>query len=785
MMILELGLDRQAVLEAVSKDPILSTTQNKNDSKPVHNIDDLLRLNNDIIAQDETLTAQLEDLTKLKTFRDLVMEFNANLELYEFENCYYSLKSLRNKIKNYNLILLRQSFHFQRSLMKYIDSMHLRLIDSIYKLLFENFWIIEDNKSIKFNSTVTVDSNEINYDSFILLLDQLFFSDSVENDWFLNDMDICPEAEDARKKLFDVDSNFIKYDKLINTIKANIFNPDIKFGYDRENNLLEFNNISKDHKIESIINSFKGLIHFLENIKTNITTATATIIDPLGVIINNELLKFVRNNATLILYNNTNKTYINDIKSINDGLIKLSKDCLNWHYTSYELESLMNDKSLYYNILIDQNFNETIAEFKNLINENKNWTLQRETVTIANPTPSIKEVKSKIDSEDNWGWGEADETSKDDKHPKQEKVVVQTEDPIHEDDIENDAWNDEIDLDLDDLDETAPTNNNEGIVEATTEDHDAWDDEWDIDNDELDAAPVATEMKNQVSYTLEVTKLPEFIHYCIESFENKCSETKSLNKDYYNFKLESLQTVIFIMVQTSYAEKEWWQFYNDCKYSTAKEANLTTISSSLQQFMDGLVIRHKLLIKQTITNQLKELQRNEVNPSWSPILDTLLPHIMKELFEPLAHIQHVLQEYQYIVLEMIDFIYNKCIIDVVVKWDIISEKNSENLGELIALISQNICIDLFDQQLRQLAPTQLQQQPHLIKYKQMREKFQLIGKFLPLHMKDIMEMFYNGDFYLFPTEEIIQWITLLFADTPLRQDAITDIYEVREAANED
>ncbi|CAL9738601.1 protein transport protein Dsl1p [Monosporozyma servazzii] len=781
-MISTLGLDRQTVLEAVSKDPILSSTHNTDDNKSIHNLDHLLKLNNEILTQDETLTTQLDDLTKLKTFRDLVMEFNANLELDEFENCYYSLKSLRNKIKDYNFILLRQSFHFQRSLMKYIDAMHSRLIDNIYKLLFEKFWIIEENKSIEFNSTITVDSNELDYDSFILLIDQLFFSDSMDGGWFLNDMGICPEAENVRKKLLDIETTFINYDKLINIIKTNIFNPYIKFEYNTIQNVLQFNKMSEDDKVSNIIESFKCLTNFLNFVKAKTSMNTSTIIDPLGVIINNELLKFVRNNAPLLLYNNNNtdNSHIKDIKCIDDGLINLSKDCLNWHYTSHELDSLINDKSLYYNVLIDQNFNETVNEFRSLIHDNKNLFLQKNTVNVEVPSIEIMGNKQQVESTDNWdGWGEED-LKRDEPQQKEIKQAA-INDPM-EDDVEDDAWNDEIDLDLDELDQAVPEEKKEETPEALTEDHDAWDDEWDIDHDELENIDINSQKKRE-NVSFEITKLPEFIHNCIKSFENKCSDIQSQNEDYYNVKFESLQTVISIMLQSSYPENEWWQYYNDCKYSTMKDSNLTVISSSLQQFLTGLVIRHKMIIKQTINKQLNELKINENNPSWSPILDTLFPHVTKELFGPLSHIKHFTPEYQSILLDMIDFIYNKCIIDIILKWEIISEKNSENLGELITLVSQNVCIDSFEQQLRQQAPQQLQ--PHLIKYKQLREKFQLIGKFLPLHMKDIMEMFYNGDFYLFDTQEIVQWITLLFADTPLRQDAITDIYEIREAAIED
>ena len=108
--------------------------------------------------------------------------------------------------------------------------------------------------------------------------------------------------------------------------------------------------------------------------------------------------------------------------------------------------------------------------------------------------------------------------------------------------------------------------------------------------------------------------------------------------------------------------------------------------------------------------------------------------------------------------------------NIVLGWETISEKDSEHLARFISSL-----LDVTEN-------TNLNDVPL---YKEYRAKVGLIAKFLPLHLKDIMSMFYDGDFYLFSTEEIIQWVKLLFADTPLREGAINEIYEIRAAATDE
>lgn len=798
-MLLSLGLDTQTILESISKDPLLCTTSKRNEENDGSNnndtclrnskVEDLIIENANLSVQDNELTKKLDDLNKLKTFRDLIMEFNANLELFEFENCYYSLKTLRNKVKSYNTILSRQSYSFQRSVMKYIDLMHLRLVENIYKLLLEQFWIIDnkDCKFIIFSSKISIDSEgELEYDSFISMTNQLFFVNSLENEWFLKDMGMCSESEKVRKMLIEIDLNFIKCNNLVNLIKKNIFNPNIKFEYNKGMNVnatttitttTNNNNDNGDKlsfirmttgewnkaNLETVLHSVKSLIDFLQALK--VSPYNTIIIKDIGEVIIKELVKFVKSNAASILFNDTNNSYLNEIKSINDALIQLAANVSNFIFDGSKIINLIEDKDLYYKILIDQNFNESIDIFKKNLKSNQNWM-------------EIKDIIQLDKLEDN---NDENETKIEGTQKKLERPIDPISEPSidsvdNDDDIE-DAWNSEIDINIDDLDEDLKKLPDK---EAKNEDQDAWDAEWDIGNEIEDDI----HFQDKDRGTIKVTKINQFIIECNQLFEKKCHKLVNVQRDYYSQKLQNLQNSIFVMIQSSYLESEWWQLYIDCRYTSMKEPKLTYISSLSDEYLTTLLIKHKIHIKAAINNQLAELERHEENPSWSPLIDDLLPYTERQLLEPLSNLKNFPIEYENKTLDLIDYIYNKSIINIVLRWDIISEKNSENLSELMTLIYSNIYIDSFEKELQRLSPTSNPSQ-NLIKYKEIRDRFQLISKFLPLHLKDIMGMFYNGEFYLLSTEEIVAWITLLFADTQLRKDAITEIYEIREAANED
>lgn len=240
-----------------------------------------------------------------------------------------------------------------------------------------------------------------------------------------------------------------------------------------------------------------------------------------------------------------------------------------------------------------------------------------------------------------------------------------------------------------------------------------------------------------------------------------------LQNTYFTYKLSLLQTTFFA-IAVAHCPPEWWMVFVDMRETYKDNIKLFRLQELSARYLESnRLIRQKRVWK-LIQQQLQEFHEKENSPSWSITLEELIPFIQTEIISPLIQIGG--EESDRELIRFLQFLFTNCITDVILKWDIISEKNSENLGKLISLISSNVEVP------------SLGNSPQ---YKEMCAKFDLVGRFLPLHLREITDMFYNGDFYLFSTEEIVLWIKLLFADTPIRKDAISDIYEIRQAATED
>lgn len=235
----------------------------------------------------------------------------------------------------------------------------------------------------------------------------------------------------------------------------------------------------------------------------------------------------------------------------------------------------------------------------------------------------------------------------------------------------------------------------------------------------------------------------------------------------FKYKANLLQTVFFSISSTKYGN-EWWQFYNDMKFTFDQNNDMKRLQELIYNYMETNLQNTKKISKRILSSQLQQFQRNENNPSWNDTLDNFLPFLEEELANITTHITQE-DSFRYIT-RLFSFIFEDVIIQNILSWDIISEKNSENISELLKLI---------------ITSTQIDSLNTYPKYRELYERVNIVAKLLPLHLKEIMEMFYNGDFYLFATEEIITWIKLLFAETPLRKDAIDDIYEIRNTPTED
>ncbi|CCF58034.1 hypothetical protein KAFR_0D03860 [Kazachstania africana CBS 2517] len=759
--------DRETLISLVEQNLIL---KNKN------TIDDPSLEMNKILEEESKLSEELRDLTKLKTISSLLKEVNVNFELLEFENCYYSLKSLRSKLTENNSVFIKQTYRFQRSTALYIDSLHSKLIDSIHEVITTKFWNITSN-TIKFNPKIKIGDDDVQFDytEFMSFAKSSFFTKDTSSSefWFLATMELGDYKENVRSKLNDINRNFIEFNNIIGSIKNLIYDDSVNVTYSTQDNILSFQKGESNDYLEKIIEKSQAIVNFLT--ETFLPNNLYVIVSEVGSLLSTELFKTAKSNASQLLRDRKNPL-IDLVRSINSSLIKLSNEIKsNWKYNGSDIDHLLNDEKVYINLLIDKTFDAEIKMLRESFKNKENFTVNAKVpfATAAKyennqtilPRGKKNEEPSKSTgedhAEDDWGWDP--------------ELDVSSEKGVEID--EDDAWDDHIDLNIDEDDTVnQETNNHDHTSKADVASigpdvDDGWDDEWDIGENLSSPKKTKAELSiNAETLSVEITKLPTLFKKSLQNFLGDCEKIGFNKSDaqYFEYKLNLLQTSFFAIATAHFNKDNWYQLYIDTRQICSENSNLLRLEELATRFLENNIFVREKTAYNLISMQLKELMTNERNPSWESVIEHLLPFIQHEIIEPLTRIGG--EESMNEIIKFFNFLYNDCIVRVIQQWDIISEKNSENISELVSLVASNTDV------------------PHLHnipKYKELRDKFIFIGKFLPLHLKEIMELFYNGDFYLFSTQEIIQWLRLLFADTPIRKNAIDDIYEIREVALED
>lgn len=763
---MERSLSKEYVVQSLLNDPNFIKEQNQESS-----LDE-----GSLLAKDSQLSEELHDLIELKTVSSLIKESQVNYELFELENCYYSLLNLNKKLKS-NHAFLKQSVHFQRSVAIFVDNLHTKLISSMFDIMETGFWNVSDN-SVEFKETIEFGQDKVpfQYDDFVSFLKKALFPDnSVDNaHWLIADIIHTDAQVELRNKLNLMFSNYVEQLQVVKLIKSTLFSNEHKFEWSNDSKNKLTVSTSSNITVQNKLESFKNLLGFLESGISNIDRIT--ILNKIGKIMETEFIRFVKIHAADIL-DEKNKSKKDQITEVNKQLKAISNNSnCNWHYQEEEIDKLLNDKQLFKNLLLDRTIENGINEIRTILLE-KSWKT-KSTIQIDNIEYNPERQSSKNQNEeevheetnDQWEWNE-DEENKETK--TEEEFPVKTDD----EDIE-DGWGDEIDLDLDEEDGNNPHEKIEATEpkpdDNTVEDEaDGWDDEWNIDEDldeHNDQKNIDSKLENTTkSDTIQVTQLPKAFFETVDKIRAEVRKIDSslLDSEYFRYKFNVLQTFLFATSLPHY-HREWWQFYNDMRFIATKDKSLVRIQELVYNYMETNLQNSKKIANRTLLAQLEEFKRNEKNPSWSETIDVLLPFLQEELTNVTKYING--QEGVKYIINLFQFIFEELIIQNILHWEIISEKNSEDIAELLSLLLSN---------------TENERLKNVPRYKELYERVAVIARLLPLHLKEIMEMFYNGDFYLFTTDEIVTWIKLLFADTPLRRDAIEDIYEIRRTALED
>lgn len=134
--------------------------------------------------------------------------------------------------------------------------------------------------------------------------------------------------------------------------------------------------------------------------------------------------------------------------------------------------------------------------------------------------------------------------------------------------------------------------------------------------------------------------------------------------------------------------------------------------------------------------------------------DTELPTTNTELFKMF-------------ILELLDFI-NNLVLEIIIDSDEITEFQSEKFTSFLESLQSWEAIYL----------AKLGEQPtNLATYNKTKQAVLLINR----HLKEIMEIFYQGELYDFTTDELIKVIKNVFVPSDLREDCIGEIIEIRNS----
>lgn len=741
--------DKDHVITELLKDPVYLSRHNSLASHP--------KDENDLYALETKLEEELHDLKDLKIVSSLVKETQVNLDLMELENCYYSLYNLSKKLKS-SRSFLKQSLHFQRSVAVHVDELRIKLLSTIYDILATKFWSISES-SFEFHPDIKWKEEEfmMKYEEFKSFVSKSFFPDNAINNshWLITDIIHSEEQERMRNKLKDIYINYIDFASLTKAVKDALFSDEYEFEWS-DNNYTKLLITKRGALcIQKRIESFNNLLSFLEKGISN--SDKFKLLTNLGKAIGIEFLRFVKSNATGIIDKNANSIKQQTLL-LNDRLKTISEQSGAWNFDSDQISKLLNDEILYKSLLLDGVLGRAISDVRKLI-ANESWKSKTK-ITLKN-SEMLNDSKEKEISQDNvgdeWEWNE-DEMD-DDVHNSTSKVPNSKSEDLNDDE---DGWADEIDVDLED----------EINTKETEPEDDAWNDEWDVEEDIKSTHSNKNSKSTHVINTTEEVTITELPKKFLNIMEKLLEDARAIDVNLpltedFKYKANLLQTVFFSISSTKYGN-EWWQFYNDMKFTFDQNNDMKRLQELIYNYMETNLQNTKKISKRILSSQLQQFQRNENNPSWNDTLDNFLPFLEEELANITTHITQE-DSFRYIT-RLFSFIFEDVIIQNILSWDIISEKNSENISELLKLI---------------ITSTQIDSLNTYPKYRELYERVNIVAKLLPLHLKEIMEMFYNGDFYLFTTEEIITWIKLLFAETPLRKDAIDDIYEIRNTPTED
>lgn len=337
-----------------------------------------------------------------------------------------------------------------------------------------------------------------------------------------------------------------------------------------------------------------------------------------------------------------------------------------------------------------------------------------------------------------------------------------------EEDEKEEGWNDEW---QDDWDEPqSPVKQKQEVVEEQRkeeEEEDQWDDGWqeDWDQDSPVQSPVKSSVQSAVktkpetvdieksptsptdSTSMKVTKLPLQLVEIVNDFYGESSSDESLLIS----TILSLSTVTYPSINESFLQ------YNDLQYLYK---NLPM--EKLDKFSNNLI----KTLQNNVSNELIQLL---VNHSLEYDQDKLLPEIVlwfdNKINLDLKHTNTI--KFIDIILYAMDFI-NNWITNSIFSMEDIGEETGARLMALISNIEQAFIV-IIEVKLSSLG---VEMPPSF-------HKLDNVKFIINNHLVEIIERFYQGEFYDLSTNELVTCLKQCFIKSDLRDNYINEIVEFR------
>ncbi|CCH42611.1 hypothetical protein BN7_2155 [Wickerhamomyces ciferrii] len=669
--------------------------------------------------RDYEITQELQQLREFWIVSTLLKETEVNLDLFEFENVLYSLKNFEKKIKS-------DSFDTKLIILEKLQAEH----DRLYNLTIENIgtsWskLIEvQESSVTFNAEVDINGNTVLYESVSDVIKSNDLQLKVPNSNIIHLVDqklLTPLTKGSSLELTD---NKI----IINPIAENI-EDQIK-SISNLANFISF--IPEDQQITNYISP--RLFEWLKEVITN----------NIDLIYSNKQLQQEFLKLGQFLSERSFKR--NDLQNwINNELNEIAVE----KYVDQHIEKIRElvrnlDKSVLQNLVVRE-----LTASPHELEQKPNITHQ-DPVKKSAPEPKITEDIND-DEEDGWGWDD-EEIEFDEPLKESTDLKAETETETKDDDF-NDDWDWNDDEETEEVQEKLkpkpkPKSKLVSKLSKKNQIH---------SNESSRQSTPGPSTPGPVS-TYKTTTLPDKLHAIIESYLSTKSKLPSQYHDLHFSKLNYLITAYYILVPQEFQNNSSLKLllYNDLEYLSQLN-KIPRLFELKEQYLYNFI--------KTLKNDIDEhfAHLNGLDPGISAsktykIIDDIQLVITMGLRS--LDILPIIKSTE-IIIKLANDLYQKVISSVYDKGDI-----GEDESEYLNVIIQKFLTLKFN-----------------VDYSKIPNHSKLghVGFIVNSHLKDILDSFYDAEFFDLSTLELIALIDKLFADSDLKRKTIDEIRAVREA----